>query len=81
MQACFFLTPIVYPAEHAPDFIARFLPMNPFYIMVELIRQPVYGAVSPSAPVIYSALGLAAVSLMGGFCILKSLDNRILFKL
>ena len=53
MQIAFFVTPIVWKPEQMRE-NARFLPLNPFYTLLDVVRAPLLGVV-PSATVWLSA--------------------------
>jgi ABC-type polysaccharide/polyol phosphate export permease len=42
LQAWFYLTPIIYPAQMLPDRYSWILWVNPMYHMIELVRAPIF---------------------------------------
>jgi ABC-type polysaccharide/polyol phosphate export permease len=43
VQVCFFLTPILWDIQTLPERLQFIASLNPFYVFVELIREPVLG--------------------------------------
>ncbi len=59
MQLAFFLSPIIWKPELLGA-KARFLPLNPFYALFEIVRGPLLGDI-PSLTTVASALGYSAL--------------------
>ena len=59
MQIAFFLTPIIWKPELVGT-NAVYLPLNPFFCLLEIVRQPLLGA-SPSAIIGAAALGYSVL--------------------
>jgi ABC-type polysaccharide/polyol phosphate export permease len=60
VQVLFFLTPIIWTADQAPD-RAILVQLNPFYHLVEIVRAPLLGAIPPWT----SWIAVLAVTLIG----------------
>lgn len=77
MQIAFFMSPVLWKPELLGD-KARFLPLNPFYVVMETVRGPlVEGGVSPwlwLAALFYSGLLCGAA-----FMVFRRFRNRIAF--
>lgn len=81
MQAMFFLTPILYPLNTAPERFRPILYFNPLYHVVECFRYPVFNnSLPPIQSVITMAISSTSIFILG-FLFLKSYDNRIVFRL
>lgn len=80
MQAIFFLTPIVYVPAQAPEFLARYNQFNPFYIFVEVIRDPLT-AKGMTLALMTPAFFIAIIMFVFGLVVLKTFDNKIVFRL
>lgn len=63
MQIAFFVSPIIWKPELLPASKQAWLPFNPFYTLLEIVRGPLLGEV-PSLAVWGSALGFSLV--LGG---------------
>ena len=59
MQIMFFLSPVIWKPEQLGP-LAVWLPLNPFYDMLEIVRGPLLGEV-PSPLVWLGALGYSAL--------------------
>ena len=81
MQSIFFLTPVFYPITAIPERFRIYLEYNPFYILVQLFRNPIYNASLPPIHYISSALILSVLSMILGLVVLKVYDNKVIFKL
>lgn len=81
LQAFFFITPIIYPIEAAPEALRRYLNWNPFYHYVELVRTPLYLNQFPSLREVVLTSTLAVLCFVVGLATLKLFDNKIIFKL
>jgi len=66
IQAGFFLTPIIYPAEMLPPQYSWILTINPMYHMIELIRVPIFVGQLPEVSTMILSTLWALGALMGG---------------
>lgn len=81
MQATFFLTPVIYKLEMFPPEVQQFIYFNPFYHLLEIIRQPVLnGQLATQEHYIFSFIFSIATFLLG-YLTIRKFDNRIIFKL
>jgi ABC-type polysaccharide/polyol phosphate export permease len=81
ISAVFYLTPIIYPISMLPEGIAAILRWNPLYIMVELLRAPVYLGVMPDAGQIAAAAAVAVVTLLVGWGVFTSRMEEFAYQL
>lgn len=81
MQAAFFGTPIVYPAELAPHQLRFLFHLNPFYYFVESFRFPIYHGTLPPNEITFMTITLSLFVFMIGIVVLKKFDNKIVFRL
>jgi ABC-2 type transport system permease protein len=66
LQAWFYLTPIIYPAEFLSSRYEWLLWVNPMYHMIELVRAPIFGGHLPHASTLIICTLWAFGSLVGG---------------
>ncbi len=66
LQAWFYLTPIIYPAEFLPDRYAWIIWANPMYHMIELVRAPIFLGHLPQASTFIICTLWALAALIGG---------------
>lgn len=52
VQAWFYITPIIFPAEILPPQFQWLIRINPMYYLIELFRQPIYEGVIPDVSTI-----------------------------
>jgi ABC-type polysaccharide/polyol phosphate export permease len=69
VQALFFLTPIVYPAEIVPTEIRWLVQLNPISIMVDLFRALLYSGHVPDLSQWLIATGIALTVLCIGWAL------------
>ena len=81
LQSIFFLTPVFYPISAIPEKFHQYLVYNPFYIYIQLFREPIYSGKLPPTNFILSAMGISLVLMIAGLFVLKKFDNRVVFKL
>ena len=77
MQLAFFLTPVFWQPEMLGA-RAWLLALNPFYVMIEIVRGPLLGH-APGLVTWATAGGLALVSLGGGLAFFARFRGRIAF--
>ncbi len=66
LQAWFYLTPIIYPAEFLPARYSWLLWVNPMHHMIELVRAPIFLGQLPEASTIAICVVWAVGALAGG---------------
>ena len=64
--AWMYLTPIFYPMEIVPDWVARIISCNPLYMYITLFRSLVLDGVVPGAGLWLAALGVSVLMLALG---------------
>jgi ABC-type polysaccharide/polyol phosphate export permease len=81
VQALFFLTPVIYDKSVIPAKYDFILTLNPFYYFLEIYRLPLVFQQFP--PIHYYAVCFVCslVSVVVGIIMIKSFDNKIVFKL
>jgi ABC-type polysaccharide/polyol phosphate export permease len=80
-QAFFYLTPIIYPLEVLPESLRPYFVLNPFYLFVRMVREPVWGGIVPAAGAIAAAAGLAAVTLTAGLWVFGRKEKYFVYHL
>ncbi len=66
VQFLFFLTPIVYPIEMAPDWASKLLMLNPRYYFIESYRDVLLLGVFPNVIVLITMIVASALFLILG---------------
>ena len=78
--AWMYLTPIFYPIEAVPDWVARIIACNPLYMYITLFRSLVLDGVVPGAGLWLAALGVSALMMaLGSFVFGKMQRDFILY--
>ena len=77
MQIAFYATPIVWKAEQIRQG-AQYMPLNPFFAMLEIVRGPLYG-VAPNRLVWTSALAYSAVLAVAAWLLFVRVRGRLAF--
>ena len=75
------MTPIIYPLEVLPESLRPYFVLNPFYLFVRMIREPVWGGVVPDAGAVAAAAGLAALTLAAGLWIFGRKEKHFVYYL
>ncbi len=78
MQIAFFVTPIIWKPDLLQGAGALWLPLNPFYSLLEIVRAPLLHEV-PTAATWVSALAYSAVLCLGSWLIFARLRGRLAF--
>ena len=81
VQAGFFLTPIMYPPSVLPETLSGWMVLNPFFLMIELFRTPIYASAVPDASLIVSAVALAFVTLLAGWTVFTGKADQLAYRL
>jgi len=76
MQILFFVTPIMWKPELLKD--QRLLDLNPFYHLVEIVRQPLLGAV-PSLRDYFTVVFISALNIALSGAIFVRFRSRIAY--
>jgi ABC-type polysaccharide/polyol phosphate export permease len=82
LNVLFFVTPIIFPAEMlARKGLGTVYQYNPFYYLLEVVREPLLNGKAPAAAVWEGALTYVALLglLVWGMC--RSLDKRLVYAL
>jgi len=76
LQAGFFLSPIVYPAEIVPDkYLAAYM-LNPVTVTIEMYREALLYATAPSAADLAFVAAAAGAALLVGGAVFGRLEGR-----
>ena len=78
LQIAFFISPIIWKPELLTGAGAQWLPFNPFYTLLEVVRAPLLGAV-PSAAVWVSAFGYSLLLMAAAWVLFVRVRNRLSF--
>ena len=78
MQIAFFVSPIIWRPEMLAGSSAAWLPLNPFYTLLEVVRAPLLGAL-PEWHVWASALGFSAVLCAAAWLGFARVRSRLAF--
>ncbi len=81
MQGLFFLTPILYRHDALAGKVGWLVALNPVVPFIELFREPLYHAVLPSTDVMMQALVISFSAMVGGLCVFRSQEKKIVFRL
>jgi len=75
-----YLTPIMYPISMVPDYLKKFILLNPMYYFVEIFRQIVLYGELPSFEMHLICIAFTLLALVGGLLIFyKNQKNFILY--
>ncbi len=78
MQIAFFISPIIWKPELLTGSGAAWLPFNPFFTLLEIVRAPMLGAAAP-AYVWASALGFSALLIGAAWMLFARVRGRLSF--
>ena len=78
MQIAFFVTPIIWQPELLQGASAAWLPANPFFALIEIVRAPLLRG-TPSAIIWGSALGYSAVLCLAAWLLFARVRGRLAF--
>ena len=78
MQIAFFVTPIIWKPDLLQGAGALWLPVNPFYSLLEIVRAPLLHEV-PAALTWVSALGYSAALCLVSWLVFARLRGRLAF--
>ena len=77
MQIAFYATPIVWKAEQIKNG-AEYMPLNPFFSIMEIVRAPLFGA-APSVAAWLSALVYSIVLCAAAWLLFSRVRGRLAF--
>jgi len=78
IQIAFFVTPVIWKPELVGPARAALLPLNPFYSLLAVVREPLLGAV-PSATTYVSAIGYSLALCIAAWLAFAHVRGRIAF--
>jgi ABC-2 type transport system permease protein len=81
VQAGFFLTPIMYPPSVLPESLSGWMVLNPFSLMIDLFRMPIYAGIIPDAGLVVSAAVLAFATLLAGWAVFTRKADQLAYRL
>lgn len=71
MPALMYLTPVIYPVTIVPDRFRWFIKLNPLTYIVEIVRDPVYYGILPTAATLSIAVIFAIGALIFGWLVFR----------
>ena len=81
VQALFFLTPIMYPPSILPIEFNQLLAFNPFLILIEIFRIPIYTNQLPNFSLIINAVSLSFITLVTGWVLFTNKADQLAYRL
>ncbi len=81
IQAGFFLTPIMYPPSVLPEALSGWMILNPFFLMIELFRAPIYAGAVPEPSLVIATAVLACVTLLAGWTVFAGKADQLAYRL
>ncbi len=81
VQAGFFLTPIMYPPSVLPEALSGWMVLNPFFLMIELFRMPIYASTIPDIGLTTAAAVLAFATLLAGWMVFTHKADQLAYRL
>lgn len=81
VQAGFFLTPIMYPPSVLPASVMQWMVLNPFYLMIELFRSPIYNGTIPNLGVVSASAIIAITTLIAGWLVFANRADQLAYRL
>lgn len=81
IQALFFLTPIMYPPSILPLELHQFMILNPFVILIEIFRIPIYANHFPDLSLTATAVSLALTTLLAGWVTFTNKADQLAYRL
>lgn len=79
LRAVYFLCPILYAREHLPEWVIKWVTLNPMFGTIETMRSLVYEGHLPD-PITYAAnVGGGLVVLMIGLAIFRRSDSKFVY--
>ncbi|HNB51601.1 MAG TPA: ABC transporter permease, partial [Anaerolineales bacterium] len=81
LQALFYLTPIIYPANSIPKALQFVVKLNPLYTLIELFRKPIFlGQAATGAEFLVGAV-IAVVMLGVGWVVFTSRADEFAYRI
>ncbi|MCB1778033.1 MAG: ABC transporter permease [Candidatus Competibacteraceae bacterium] len=81
VQAGFFLTPIMYPPSVLPETLGAWMILNPFFLLIQLFRMPIYNNAIPDVGLIGAAAALALLTLLAGWTVFTRKADQLAYRL
>ena len=81
IQAGFFLTPIMYPPSVLPEALSGWMILNPFFLMIEMFRAPIYASAVPEPGLVIATAVLACVTLLAGWTVFAGKADQLAYRL
>ena len=81
VHAGFFLTPIMYPPSVLPEALKGWMILNPFFLLIQLFRTPIYNNTIPDVSLICGGATLAAVTLLVGWTVFTRQADHLAYRL
>lgn len=77
----FYLTPILYPISAVPEHLRGWYQLNPFYLLIEILRAVVCDGRIPMASEWIAPMALSAVALLSGLSVYLWRERDIIYRL
>jgi ABC-type polysaccharide/polyol phosphate export permease len=71
----------MYPPSILSPELSQFLAWNPFLILIEIFRTPIYANHLPDASLITNAVSLALITLLAGWIVFTSKADQLAYRL
>lgn len=81
MQACFYLTPIIYPVTVIPEQYLPLAELNPFYLFVRLFHQAIYIGAAADWTMLILPTVIALIAAILGILVQYKFDRVIMYRL
>ena len=79
LRAVYFLCPILFPKEMLPEWLVKWIVINPMFGIIENFRAIFYGGTAPNFELYFINLLGATVFLMFGLLVFKKADNKFIY--
>jgi len=81
LQAWYFLTPILFPLDQFKGIPQWRFRLNPAFYFIELFHDILVAGCWPQPGMLAAAFAIAALSLVSGYAIFKSQEDKMVFRL
>ncbi len=81
LSALYFTIPLIYPLDILPERFQALVRLNPLYMMLEMIRMPIYFGTVPPFALVASATGVAVGMLLLGWVVFTKRVNELAYRI
>lgn len=81
IHALFFLTPIMYPSSILPVEISQYIALNPFALLIDIFRIPIYNNELPDISISIKAILLSTITLTVGWTTFTNKADQVIYRL